>query len=333
MMKVRINPWLYILLIVSGNMLTGCAEPMLIPQTRTRIKAIPAGVVKITPEKDVWSPIAAPGWSQPVPLDGPINTAGGEDSPFINPDGNTLYFVFTPDVNNPSEKQVIDGFSGIWQATRSGSRWLEPQRILLADSDEAHLDGCPFVTDGWMVFCSIRPGNQREIDIYTAELQNERWTNVKNWGEPMNQQYQVGELHITANGNLYFASSRPGGMGSLDLWISVWDGDTWKEPINLGPAVNTLNSENRPFVSADEQELWFDGVSQKGYPGPAIFRSKRQSDGSWGPAEEIISSFAGEPTLTGDGKTLYFAHAYFPADLSQMIEIDIYITYRLDTDG
>jgi len=333
MMKVRTNPWFYILLIVSGFVLTGCAEPTLIPQTYTRIEAIPAEVVKITPEKDVWPPVAAPNWSQPVPLDGLINTAGGEDSPFITPEGNTLYFVFTPDVNNPPEKQVIDGFSGIWQATRSGSRWLEPQRILLADSDEVHLDGCPFVTDGWMAFCSIRPGNQREIDIYTAELQNGLWTNVENWGEPMNQQYQVGELHIAANGNLYFASGRPGGMGGYDLWVSVWDGDTWKEPINLGSTVNTPNSENRPFVSANEQELWFDGVSQKGYPGPAIYRSKRQSDGSWGPAEEIISSFAGEPTLTGDGKTLYFAHAFFPDDLSQMIEIDIYISYRLDTDG
>jgi hypothetical protein len=33
-----------------------------------------------------------------------VNTAGGEDSPFVTPDGNTLYYVFTPDVNIPAER-------------------------------------------------------------------------------------------------------------------------------------------------------------------------------------------------------------------------------------
>jgi len=32
----------------------------------------------------------------PVTLEEPVNTAGGGDSPFISPGGNTLYFFFTP---------------------------------------------------------------------------------------------------------------------------------------------------------------------------------------------------------------------------------------------
>jgi hypothetical protein len=331
--ELRINPCLYALLIVCGFIFSSCAEQTPIQQTRTRNDAIPAEAVKMAPEKDIWPPVPAHGWSQPVPLDGPINTAGGEDSPFITPDGNTLYFVFIPDVNTSPEKQVVDGFSGVWQTTRSRGQWREPQRILLSETDELHLDGCPFVMDDWMAFCSIRAGNYREIDIYTAEFQNGIWTNVQNWGKLMNQQYQVGELHIANDGNLYFASDRTGGMGGFDLWVSIWNGQTWEKPINLGSAINTSNNENRPFITADGQELWFDGASQKGYPGPAIFRSLRQPDGTWGPAEEIISSFAGEPTLTGDENTLFFAHAYFPTDLSQMIEIDIYVSHRLDIDG
>ena len=309
-----------------------CQGPTLTHPPITRDQVSPNGAVKMNPEQDAWPPIAASGWSQPVPLDGPINTPGGEDSPFITPDGNTLYFVFTPDVNIPPEQQLNDGLTGIWRATRNEGQWQEPQRIMLADPDEAHLDGCPFVKDAWMVFCSIRAGNQREIDLYTAELINGLWTNIQNWGEPFNQAYQVGELHIAANGDLYFASDRPNGMGGFDLWVSVWNGEAWEAPVNLGAAVNSSNDENRPFVSADGQELWFDGVSQKGYPGPAIFRSLRQPDGSWGPAEEVVSSFAGEPTLTGGGNTLYFVHHYFSADLSQMIEADIYVSTRLQTD-
>jgi hypothetical protein len=320
------------MLLLSALVDSSCVEQTPVPQNPTRMETIPSEAVKMNPAQDAWPPIPAPGWSQPVPMEGPVNTAGGEDSPFITPDGNTLYFVFTPDVNIPPEKQLGDGVTGIWLATRQGDQWLEPQRILLANSDEAHLDGCPFVKDGWMAFCSIRAGNQREIDIYTAELRNGTWTNVQNWGEPFNQTYQVGELHIANDGNLYFASNRPGGMGGLDLWVSVWNGEAWEKPINLGAAVNTSNDENRPFVTVDGLELWFDGVSQEGYPGPAIFRSLRQPDGTWGAAEEIISSFAGEPALTGNGNTLYFIHHYFSSDLSQMIEADIYVSTRLGAD-
>jgi hypothetical protein len=101
------------------------------------------------------------------------------------------------------------------------------------------------------------------------------------------------------------------------------------EPVNLGPTVNTASDEGWPFVSVDRRELWFNGQSTRGQPGPAVFHSLRQLDGSWGAAEEIISTFAGEPTLSGDGKSLYFVHHYYSEDLRQMLEADIYVSYRM----
>jgi hypothetical protein len=138
-------------------------------------------------------------------------------------------------------------------------------------------------------------------------------------------------MHVTLDGHtLYFASARPGGLGGRDLWMSEKMGNTWAEPVNLGSPVNTAGNEDRPFVSPNGQELWFDGDSRQGHPGPAVFRAMRQSDGSWGEPEEVISVFAAEPTLTADGRTLYFVHHYFNTDLSQMIEADIYVTSRLE---
>jgi hypothetical protein len=149
-------------------------------------------------------------------------------------------------------------------------------------------------------------------------------------GKPINGDYRLGELSITSDGSdLYFASNRAGGFGGYDLWVSHKTADGWGEPINLSPAVNTVNDENRPFITEDGQELWFDGPSQNGTIGPAVFRSQRQPDGTWGIIEEVVSSFAGEPVLTGDGKTLYFVHAYFSQNLDQMFEADIYVSHRL----
>ena len=66
----------------------------------TRSEAIPEGAQKGLPSTDHHPPVMHSSfWFEPIPLEGPINTAGAEDSPFILPDGNTLYFFFAPDVS------------------------------------------------------------------------------------------------------------------------------------------------------------------------------------------------------------------------------------------
>ena len=281
-----------------GNPAQATADAVLSPIDR--LAAIPAEAVKMNQTDDPWQPVASAGWSKPEPLGAPINTAGGEDSPFITLDGLAFYFFFTPDVRIPAEKQLLDGVTGIWVAHWTGAEWGRPERVLLAKPGELHLDGCPYVLGNWMAFCSARQGNSRKIDLYTASLKDGSWVDWQNWGGQINVEYQVGELHVTADGQeLYFSSTREGGLGGYDLWTSKWTGNHWGYPLNLGAPVNTTGDEGRPFVSFDGQELWFDRMqSELGKPGPAVYRSLRQPDSTWGKPEELVSSFAGEPSLT-----------------------------------
>ncbi len=305
------------------------ATPIATPQL-TRTESL-SGLAKFDPNSDTWPPRAAEGWTQPVPLAGPINTAGVEDSPFLSPDGEWFFFVFIPNPNSTPQEQLLDGFSGIWVAQRAGDNWGEPQRVALADAGVASLDGCPTLFGSTIYFCSARQGNQRENDIYTVDWTKGTAANWQNAGELLNSNYGIGELHISEDGQtLVFASRRPDGLGGHDLWNSTWEDGKWGEPVNLGASVNTTGDENRPYLSQDGQTLWYDGVSRKGMPGPAIFRSQRQPDGSWSAPEEIVSQFAGEPNLSADGRTLYFVHHYFSADLSTMLEADIYVSYRIN---
>ncbi len=286
--------------------------------------------VKYGPESDYWPPTAAPGWTQPEPLPYPVNTAGGEDSPFLLPDGQTLYFVFTPDVSIPAERQVLDGVTGLWVTHRSGEVWSEPERVWLSAPGELSLDGCEFIAGDLMYFCTVRVGFS-EPQWFRADLVDGRWQHWRSAGDELRQTaYEVGELHISGDGQeLYFHSRRAGGLGDLDLWVSHRTPAGWGEPVNLGASVNTPYWEGWPYLSPDGQALWFCGQSTRGRPGPAIFRSLRRPDGSWGQAEEIISTFAGEPTLSPDGRTLYFVHHYFSADLSTMLEADIYVSHQI----
>ncbi len=294
---------------------------------RSRMESIPAGAHKMTPAEDPWPPVVANGLSKPQPLPFPINTAGAEDSPFLTLDGQTLYFFFAPDLNIPAQKQLLDGVTGIWMSQRVSDNWSEPQRVHLEKPGELALDGCEFILGNMMWFCSVRSGNSRDVDLYQAFLENGVWKNWQNAGKQINVDYQVGEMHITADGQtMVFGSKRAGGLGGYDLWMSTKTDNGWSQPVNLGAPVNTSGDENRPYLSPDGQTLWYDSTSKKGFPGPAIFRSFRQADGTWSQPEEMVSQFAGEPTLSADGHTLYFVHHYFSADMKQMIEADIYVT-------
>ena len=317
-----------IFIVIAVTLISGCAnsaEPVATPTPfveLTREEAIPTNAVKMKLETDAFPSILnSDEFEKPVPLGQAINTAGGEDSAFITPDGSTLYLFFTPDVNIPAEKQLLDGVTGIYISEKQDGDWGTAQRVVLEDEDELALDGCVFVQGDEMWFCSARAGNYRGVDMWTARFNTGRWADWENAGDKLNVDYEIGELHVTADGNeIYFHSSRAGESGGYDIWVTRLLNGEWQEPENIRE-VNTPDTEGWPFITQDGKELWFTRFYM-GYP--AIFRS-HMLDGKWGEPELIISQFAGEPSLDNQGN-LYFTHHYFKD--GKMIEADIYVAYR-----
>jgi WD40-like Beta Propeller Repeat len=311
-----------VLLLIVFIIFCGCSSPVAeqSPQ-KDRDSSIPAGAVKITPGEDLHPPVLhSDMYRTPVPLPRTINTAGAEDSPFILPDGKTLYFFFTPDPNIPAEKQLFDGVTGIWVTTKEGAAWTKPERVVLQDPGKLALDGCGFVQGTTMWFCSAREG-YTGVNLFTAELRDGMWGNWKYAGDTLNKDYETGEMHITSDGkDMYFHSARAGGKGGLDIWVSRNSGVSWQAPQNVH-AVNSPDNEGWPFVTDDGSQLWF----TRTYNGtPAIFVSDKE-DGAWQEPELILSQFAGEPTLDDDGN-IYFVHHFYRDNA--MLEADIYVAYR-----
>ena len=276
---------------------------------------IPANAVKMSPGADEHPPLLhSSDYEQPVPVPGSVNTAGAEDSPFIAPDGRTLYFFFTPDVKVPVEQQILDGVTGIYVSRKLDSDWSKPERVILQDSGKLAGDGCEFVLGDVMWFCSVREG-YTGVHWFTAEYGNGTWQDWK--VADFDPEYQVGELHITSDGTeLYFGADRPGGKGKLDIWVSKRINGKWQEPVDVA-VVNTVDSEGWPAISPDGDELWF--TRNHG-----VWRSRRMN-GEWQEAEQIVSSLAGEPSID-DAGNVYFVHHFYKNDV--MIEADIYVAYR-----
>jgi len=306
-----------------------CDEPP--PELVPRKDAIPPDAIKMTPALDTWPPVLlSADWNDPVPMPGPVNTAGGEDSPFITADGEWFFFFFTPDVSVPAELQLSDGCTGIYWTRRSGDGWTEPERVVL--NDDVSLDGCQYMRGDSMWFCSVRAIDalREGPEWYTAVLRNGEWSNWRNAGAQLNLEYEVGELHITADGRTMYCAriADKGGEGGYDLWSLERNATGWDPPVHLGARVNGPTDDGWPFVSSDGRELWFTANSTAHGPGPGLCRCLKDSAGSWAEPEEIVSRFAGEPTLDDDGN-LYFVHHFFTGSGSiRMIEADIYVCYR-----
>jgi hypothetical protein len=308
-------------LLFIGLMLSDSAPSDEVYPDTTRAEAIPENALKVTPETDAHPPILHLDlWHDPVPLDGPINTAGAEDSAFITPDGTTMYFFFTPDPAIPAKDQLLDEVTGIWRSDWNGSAWSEPERVWLQSPGKLALDGATFTLDDVMWFASAREG-YTDVNLFTATLDGSEWGDWSYAGDLLNEEYQVGEMHISQNGTeMYFHSGRPGGQGQYDLWVTRYVDGGWQEPENLIP-LNTPENEGWPFLSEDGNEMWF----TRTYLGsPSVWRSMR-ADGGWSEPELVVSSFAAEPTLDRDGN-LYFIHHFFKD--GQMIEADVYVAYR-----
>jgi hypothetical protein len=283
----------------------------------SRTDSVPSENVKMTPETDLSPPILhSTEWQNPVPVGEPINTAGGEDSPFIPADRDELYFFFTPDVQVPAEQQVLNPVTGIYVSRNVNGIWQMPEKVWLQDPGKLALDGAEFVSGNEMYFATTREG-YAGIHWFKADYIDQRWTNWQN--ADFNADYQVGELHIHGN-ELYYHSSRSGGKGNYDIWKLTKNGNEWQNPENID-VVNTSEIEGWPYITPDGNELWFTRV----YMGaPAIYRSVK-SGNEWQEPELIISQFAGEPTLDSEGN-IYFVHHYYIN--GKMIEADIYVAYK-----
>jgi outer membrane protein OmpA-like peptidoglycan-associated protein len=113
--------------------------------------------------------------------------------------------------------------------------------------------------------------------------------------------------------DLYFASSRSGGFGGRDIWVTHRNPNgKWGRPENLGEAVNTSGDESCPFMHTDNETLYFNSNGHPGYGSTDLFFTKKINDSMWLEAENLgypVNTIDGEGSLViaPDAKTAYYA--------------------------
>ena len=196
-------------------------------------------------------------WDAPVKLGPPVNSSYWEHVPSISNDGLSLNFS--------SDRPGGSGGLDMWVSTRSTTSgpWGAPVNLGPTVNSPVWDPTARISADGLqLLFHSVRNGGLGNEDIWmaTRATVDDPWGAPVNLGAPVNSSYSDGEAVLSADGLiLFFNSNRAGGLGDYDLWATTRRtvSDPWGTPFNLGPAVNTPNTEWCGSLSADGTTLYF----------------------------------------------------------------------------
>jgi Tol biopolymer transport system component len=119
-------------------------------------------------------------------------------------------------------------------------------------------------------------------------------------------------ISFTVTGDIYFGSSRPGGFGQEDIYVSRLENGRYGSPVNLGEAVNSDKAEFDPFISPDENLLIFASSKRDDTVGGTDLYYSKFEKGQWTAAANLgnrINTPTRDfcPYISPDGKYFFFS--------------------------
>ncbi len=204
--------------------------------------------------------------------------------PMFSPDGARLYFAsYRP--RGSETKAAAD--ADIWYVERGrGGEFGEPARVAEPVSTPRD-DFYPSLTRDGTLYYSTKDPESGSFDVVRARPAGGGSYRVENLGAPVNTAAAEYDPFVAPDESyLIFASSRPGGRGDADLYVSFRDDDAWTAPANLGAAVNSPARDYCPVVSPDGAYFFF--------------TSKRAADGA-PPAAGAVEQLTARYDATENG--------------------------------
>jgi len=111
-------------------------------------------------------------------------------------------------------------------------------------------------------------------NLFKATNENGKWTNITPL--PFNSaDYSTSNPSVSRDGKtLYFSSDMPGSLGGVDIWKTTVNADgTYGTPQNLGNNINTEGNESFPYITDDNNTLYFASSGRQGFGGLDVYQA------------------------------------------------------------
>lgn len=205
-----------------------------------------------------------------------INSPNDDYNPFVTRDDTRL--IFSSERDQRSVKIFMSkraSFDQSWSTPVSAGKQINASNDQLA---------CGLSPNGDFLFLFFNNFDPQNNDLVISEYNDPEYIESNSDLGQINTGMREEGAYITQNlDTIFFASSRPGGFGGLDLYMSIrLPNDTWGKAINLGPHINTPADENYPNLSEDGQTLHFSSNGHDAIGGYDLFYATwNETENGW----------------------------------------------------
>ncbi|GAB2454462.1 hypothetical protein GCM10011375_01930 [Hymenobacter qilianensis] len=222
---------------------------------------------------------------------------------------------------------VVD--EDLYTSRKEGDYWTDAEPLPKPINSPYNEGSACITKDGRTIYfarCEC-PNCHGNCDLFQSTFQDGQWSVPKSLGANVNSTAWDSQPTLSrGEDTLYFASDRLGGFGLSDIWFTARQKNgQWGKAQNLGPVVNTRESEVSPFYHPMYNVLYFSSRGQLlNYGDFDIYKSYRVQ-GRWQEPRNVGPLVNGKGseyyfTIDGDSKNLYYARS----EIKDLKNLDLY---------
>ncbi|MDV7140178.1 hypothetical protein R3X28_14900 [Maribacter sp. TH_r10] len=194
-------------------------------------------------------------WSSPKPAFFTA-TEGWDFEPHINPKGDKLYFGSTRPLNDTLK------LSGLhqWYSKKESKGWSTPIPLEKPFVDKSIIMYLTSTEEGNLYFTTGEKGDAPEDWVIYNSIQEDcQYKSIDRMGKEINAKGKwIAHSYIAPDESyMIYDFKSDSGYGESDLYISFNKNGAWTKPYNLGPKINTDQTEMAASVSPDGKYLFF----------------------------------------------------------------------------
>lgn len=244
---------------------------------------------------------------------GIVSTGMDDLNAVFSPDGTEFYFTV---------KLPVRGRHVLLTMRQVGGRWSAPAVLPFSGR---YNDADPALSpDGQtLYFASARPltpqGAEKDWDIWAADRTPDGWALPRRLDAPINSEGMELYPSLTADGTLYFSSSRAAGTKPGGIFRAVPEAGRYTRAEVFDETIVAEYGGGDVFIAPDEGMIVFSSGRPGGHGNSDLYVAFRRDDKTWTTPQNLgpaINSPQQEycPSLSPDGKYFFFSSYKRPAD-------------------
>jgi outer membrane protein OmpA-like peptidoglycan-associated protein len=206
-------------------------------------------------------------WKEATISPEPLNSEGNNNSNIALSNDASWMLLYRDD----HDLQTGD----IYESFQKGMSWTDPVKLPEPINTKHHESSASISPDGRTIyFVSDRPdGSKGGRDIwYCTKDENGKWGKAMNIGAPINTKDDEDCVFIHPDGKtLYFSSTRKGGSGGYDIYMTKNEKGLWSNPENIGSPINTPDDDLFFVLTASGKTAFYSSERKGTLGGRDIF--------------------------------------------------------------